>query len=58
MQEQQMQGTQQPPAAESEGSAAKVQCFVSKRVVDRDQAEQIQHPREGLVWVASEYIKS
>ena len=52
-----MQRTQQSPAAD-EGSADKVQCFVSKRVIDRDQAEQVEHPREGLVWVASEYIKS
>ncbi len=57
MQGQEMQRTQQSPAAD-EGSADKVQCFVSKRVIDRDQAEQVEHPREGLVWVASEYIKS
>lgn len=58
MQEQEMQGTQPLPAADGEGARDKVQCFVSKRAVDREQAEQVEHPREGLVWVASEYIKS
>ena len=44
------------PAA-STGGGEKVVCFVSKREVDRSQAKQIRHPKEGLVWVSGELIK-
>ncbi len=57
-----MEATQQQPSsgsgeAQSAETGDKVVCFVSKRKVDRSQAKQIRHPKEGLVWVSEEFIK-
>jgi hypothetical protein len=35
------------------GDSDKVLCFVTKRLVDRKDACQVSHPREGKVWVTS-----
>ena len=49
------EGTESKAAAQTDGD--KVVCFVSKRRVDRSQARQVRHPKEGLVWVSDELIK-
>jgi len=53
--EEQNRRTSQPDSSSSE--AEKVLCFVSKKEVDRSSARQIEHPKEGLVWVSEQYIK-
>lgn len=35
----------------------KVLCFVSKRQVAQSRARQVRHPKEGLVWVAEEFLR-
>lgn len=56
-----MQDHNNPGASEASavkpGGGDKVVCFVSKRKVDRGQAKQVRHPKEGLVWVSAEFIK-
>jgi hypothetical protein len=44
-------------AATGQSGSQKVTCFISKRQVERSQAQEVEHPKEGLVWVSEQFIK-